>query len=550
MWAAEREGEPVAVKVLRVRPGSSQAEAIRRELRIGPLIDGHRGVVAIRRVEVFGNSLCLEMDWVRGLSLDQVLARRTDLGGAGLPPRVAVQWVADILETLDWVGRRVAPTNPRSFAHRDIKPSNLIIDRTGVIRITDFGIARAEARLGFQVTQAGVLKGSPRFMAPEALDGRRDVDARADQFSCGAVLFELLTGRPLYDGRDLDEIIAMAQSARVGPRLRGLSVPPSLLNVMRRLLSRMPQDRFRSHRDAATALHALELTGPPARELLPDLLDAIAFPSADDGASTEPVFEPADDAETDIGEEHFRPMDRPLHLSRDLDPPSEPDPTDEIARRDLSDDLVPDDFLDEDASPTIVQMAPTSPAPSTIGGWLERSSVRRRPVSDLPANIDAPEGSLGGFLKQDEPELTLGSYLQEEVSAPELTLGADLIPERPPPGAQIELMEPDDSAEYTVGAFLQPDHERPFDPTFRQPDLSDNSTANHRIPRNFTDEEATAVVPAMAYSDVLPRSMAPRQRKPRSIVWWIVGGVAAAVLAFGLGAAFVLAIVGVIWRVG
>ncbi|MCO4745493.1 MAG: serine/threonine protein kinase [Proteobacteria bacterium] len=282
VWAAVRSGKEIAVKVLRSRPGSAHGEALRREMRLGPILAGHPNIVAVDRVEQVQGALHLEMEWVRGPSLADVLAWRAEKGQPPLPPSVVVPWAIQVLSALDWAGSRVAPTQPSSFVHRDIKPANLLLDTDGRLRITDFGIARAEAELGFQTTHAGTVKGSPRYMAPEILSEAK-VDARADQFSLGAVMYQLMMGEPLYRGGDLAATLLEALEADVGPRLDAFNGPIRVRKILTTLLAKDRNHRYTNHRVAADALRALRLSGSGVQTYLPKLLEAVPVEIQDAG---------------------------------------------------------------------------------------------------------------------------------------------------------------------------------------------------------------------------------------------------------------------------
>ncbi len=310
VWAAERDGRLVAVKVLHNNNQPAMAETLRREMAIGPIIANHPNVVAVRRVEEVGGTVHLEMDLVPGPSLAQVLEGRIAARRGAVPTSIAVAWAIEVLDALAFVGRAVAPRDPRSFCHRDIKPANLLLDPSGKVRVTDFGVARATAELGFQTTATGIVKGSPRFMAPEVITERAP-DARADQFSTAAVLFELITGMALYEGRDLPAVILLAVNADVERRLKLLRGSPELAAVLRRMLAKSADDRFPSPDAAAAALSALRIEGPDIRELLDEFMayrneGEDLQPDSDPGQSTRELLldEPED---TDSGARR-RPM--------------------------------------------------------------------------------------------------------------------------------------------------------------------------------------------------------------------------------------------------
>lgn len=530
VWAAERQGETIAVKVLRVKPGSAQAEAIRRELKIGPLIDGHPGVVAVRKEEIFGNSLCLEMDLIKGPSLAQVLEELAMGGKEAIPPTVAVAWMLDVLETLDWVGRRVAPTHPRSFAHRDLKPSNLLLDPAGRLRIADFGIARAEASLGFQVTRTGVTKGNPRYLAPEAVRPKGTVDARADQYAVAVVLYELLAGKPLYEDQDVESLFHQLEQARVEDALGALKVPDSLLKVMRKMLARDPGDRFPSHRATATALGAITVPGPAPRAYF----------------RTMRFWAPGTDSAADTGSQKVAKA--ALAEDPGTDALTGEHDTEEVTGGALNVHILRHPPLSEvDDGPTVVGMEPPPDRPknpSTIGGWL-----RSTPRSDLedesehtvggwlaPADDVSAEHTIGGWLRpvdDHDPEHTVGGWLSPEPE-PEHTVGewlrADEEPERTvgewlrPEGAEVQMIEPENTGSYgslpldgdlsqISGTSYPAVRPVPLVPRGPAGVPLDDSTLNISNPLMGLDAESTHIVPSLAYSQRVPATMDSKKRQ-------------------------------------
>lgn len=280
VWAADREGRRLAVKILHQRHDDRAIDALRRETRIGPVVAGHPGIVAVREVVEFGGVTYLEMDVVEGPSLDRVLAARLESGRGPLPASIVRRFAVEVLDALGWAAATVSPQDPIRFVHRDVKPGNLLLGPDGKIRLTDFGVARAHAGLGLQETDAGIAKGTPRFMAPELL-AERNVDARADQFALGATMFELLSGVPLYEGADLGEILLAALQANVARRLPLVRGPPGLVRVIEKMLAREPFERYASHLEARRALEAVAVPGPSIEDELPEMLAADRVAVAD-----------------------------------------------------------------------------------------------------------------------------------------------------------------------------------------------------------------------------------------------------------------------------
>lgn len=146
--------------------------------------------------------------------------------------------------------------------HRDIKPGNIMLE-DGHTWVTDFGIARAMAATDSQtVTSTGVTIGTPAYMSPEQAMGRGDLDARTDIYSLGCVLFEMLTGRMLFEGPDV-QVILNKHLAEPPPPLRNLraDIPDRVQQLLDIALAKKPAERFSSAADFAHAL-SLEGAGP------------------------------------------------------------------------------------------------------------------------------------------------------------------------------------------------------------------------------------------------------------------------------------------------
>ena len=135
-----------------------------------------------------------------------------------------------------------------------MSPQNILVGVDGVARITDFGVAKAQARLA-NATQGGQLKGKLAYMAPEQVRGNMTVDRRADVFAAGIVTWELLTGQRLFKAEGEAETLFKVVAAEVPP-LRNFEpgVPPEVEIVVRRALAAHPADRFASTADYAEAL--------------------------------------------------------------------------------------------------------------------------------------------------------------------------------------------------------------------------------------------------------------------------------------------------------
>ena len=244
--AVDRElGEPVAIKTLRpgVLAGDPTAlDRLKSEIRLARRLT-HRNVV---RIHDFGEDQGIHyitMELVQGTPLTTLIRRQGRLPVPGT------------LSVAKQLCRALQAAHEQGIIHRDIKPHNLMLQPDGVLKVLDFGVARLVRRTTAGLTQAGMVVGTPEYMAPEQLLDE-DVDARADLYAVGVVLYECLTGKRPIDGDSVVTLIARVLAEDpVPPRTLNPEVPPPLSALVMRLLSR---DRAQRPADAAAVLHTLE----------------------------------------------------------------------------------------------------------------------------------------------------------------------------------------------------------------------------------------------------------------------------------------------------
>jgi eukaryotic-like serine/threonine-protein kinase len=135
--------------------------------------------------------------------------------------------------------------SPRGVVHRDISPHNILIGTNGVVKIVDFGVAKAVGRVS-EATRAGQLKGKFGYMSPEQARGK-PIDRRSDLFALGIVLFELTTSRRLFRGESDIETLKLVISSRIPPPTSfDPKYPPELERIVLRCLQRDPQGRYQT----------------------------------------------------------------------------------------------------------------------------------------------------------------------------------------------------------------------------------------------------------------------------------------------------------------
>jgi serine/threonine-protein kinase len=158
---------------------------------------------------------------------------------------------------LGQVAEGLAAAHQAGIVHRDVKPQNILIDRQGHAKITDFGIATGPDWT--KVTKAGSIIGSARYMSPEQVRSK-PVDVRSDVYSLGVVMYEMLAGRPPFDGANMPEIARHHLNTPPPPLSQIRSdLPPGLEKVVMRCLEKLPEDRFVSMDELLGALYGLGL---------------------------------------------------------------------------------------------------------------------------------------------------------------------------------------------------------------------------------------------------------------------------------------------------
>jgi eukaryotic-like serine/threonine-protein kinase len=251
----------VALKVLaRSSPNRDELARFEREAKAAASLD-HPNILSIHEFGHEGETPYVVMELLEGSSLRQRLQE------GPLPVRSAIDYALEIL-------RGLAAAHAKGICHRDLKPENIFITHDCRVKILDFGLANtsadtvltSSARATVEaLTKPGVILGTVGYMAPEQVRGE-PVDARADIFAFGAMLFEMLAGRRAFDEptgvETLHGILKAAPALNV---LEQIGVPAAVVQVVARCLEKQRDERFQSAHEIASALQAAQATGDQPR---------------------------------------------------------------------------------------------------------------------------------------------------------------------------------------------------------------------------------------------------------------------------------------------
>src|SRR5262245_8338315 len=280
VWKARdtRLGRDVALKVLpeEFTRDADRLSRFEREAKLLAALN-HPNIAQIYGFEVAGATRALVMELVEGPTLADRIRQ------APIPVDESVTIARQIAEALE-------DAHEKGIVHRDLKPQNIKLTADGRVKILDFGLAKAMDPAGpspsasliaqsptLSGTVQGVILGTAAYMAPEQAAGLA-VDRRADVWSFGVVLFEMLSGRPLFEGETVTHVLAAVLKDEPDLDALPAPTPPAIRNLIRRCLKKKPRERLQAIGDARLAL---EEAADPRR--------AAAEPSAPPGAGSAAV---------------------------------------------------------------------------------------------------------------------------------------------------------------------------------------------------------------------------------------------------------------------
>jgi serine/threonine protein kinase len=235
---------PVALKRLLSQYAGDQefVKSFIREARLAARLQ-HANIAQTYDLGRVEQSYYIAMELIEGVDLRHVLAHIAYSVGP-MPVPLILSLMIQVCDALDYAHSFADETGrPLGIVHRDVSPSNVIVGRDGVVKIIDFGIAKASSATLF--TASGTLKGKFSYMAPESLEGR--TDARSDLFAVGALLYELLTARPLFKGAsDFDTLDRIKKLHPPPASTLNPQIPPEVDQIAATALAKDPARRWQT----------------------------------------------------------------------------------------------------------------------------------------------------------------------------------------------------------------------------------------------------------------------------------------------------------------
>jgi serine/threonine-protein kinase len=227
-----------------LNPNVSQDEEMMKrfvhELRYSRKIT-HRNVIRIYDFLFIRGNYAISMEYFPSHTLGN------EINDKPLPLAKAVRFAMD-------VATGMAVAHQSGIIHRDLKPANVLIDETGLVKIVDFGVAAAQQQGDTQLTKTGYVIGSPKYMAPEQILGKK-VDERADVYSLGVILYEMLTGEPPYHRGDHMAVMYQHVQGKAKPPIEVNSqIPPGLSEIVMKAMAVDKARRFQSMDEMRSAL--------------------------------------------------------------------------------------------------------------------------------------------------------------------------------------------------------------------------------------------------------------------------------------------------------
>ena len=240
----------------------------------------HENIQQVYQLIEMENTLAIVMEWVNGVTFEDINSRLDDRNDY-LPPDLAVFLVSRVARALAYAHEKRDRNGQRlHLVHRDVNPVNIFVNWQGVVKLADFGIAKA--RTHSHIEEESERVGKTPYMAPEQARGE-PTDNRSDIFSLGLALFEMLTGEQLHPVAGLDELIIRHRELPL-PSVRtwNPTIPERVDAILHKMLAFAPYERYQSARDVVRELELYMYSGGygPTNEKLAAYLHLL-FPDVD-----------------------------------------------------------------------------------------------------------------------------------------------------------------------------------------------------------------------------------------------------------------------------
>ena len=384
------------------------------------IVLNHANIVQVFDVSQSGGTYFIVMEYVDGFNVRHLFQRASEIGQR-LPVAAVCYIVVEVCKGLEHAHtKRDLEGKHLRIVHRDLSPPNILISRSGEVKITDFGLAKATSQL--TRTDPGVVKGKYSYLSPEVTEGKQ-ADLRTDIFAAGIVAWELLANRRLFFGKTDVETVDMVRKAEV-PSISKLNsdVSPELEAIINKALSRDPKKRYTSAREMGEEIaDLLAKQGLKSTSFdLSQLVDRLFGPvGASGGGSTEVATQRQARISSMIDEEianlsmlGFSPQVRGIQGSEPIDPATLGLATLNRPRFDLR------QVWAKTGGPSAVESdakerAPTLRAMEDVGDlsglvrMLEGSSIGALDWPDSKGNSSAA-GRVGGAISSPAPEQKKG----------------------------------------------------------------------------------------------------------------------------------------------
>ncbi|MDP6381224.1 MAG: protein kinase, partial [Phycisphaerae bacterium] len=255
---------PVALKILPpnlARAGKHRINRFLREARSAARLS-HPNVVTIHEIRPLKDTYYIVMEFIDGGSLDAVMAAQ----GVAFSPGEATRIIID-------AARGLGHAHRRGIIHRDVKPGNIMLTGDGVVKVSDFGLARDVMQVD-DIIPAGYSAGTPHYMAPEQAVGEEPT-AASDLYGLGTTYYTIIAGRPPYEADDDKQVVEMHRTLPPpDPRKYVPNLPGAIAGIIEKALAKVPADRYQSADEMIQALEQVDLGGETAEGLTPQAVSA------------------------------------------------------------------------------------------------------------------------------------------------------------------------------------------------------------------------------------------------------------------------------------